>query len=162
MSSKVGAIHLLIQNIGVNIFKICSLGAILSEHVWEHMSLDEGFIAAKHCFEYLKPMGYVRVAVPDGYHSNPEYIELVKVNGSGDGADDHKVLFNYETMSSLFERAGFQVKLLEYFDRNRKFNFIDWNVEKGMIHRSRRFDERNRNGELNYTSLILDAIKMPD
>ena len=130
MSSKVGAIHLLIQNIGVNIFKICSLGAILSEHVWEHMSLDEGFIAAKHCFEYLQPMGYVRVAVPHGYHSNPEYIELVKVIGSGDGADDHKVLFNYETMSSLSERAGFQVKLLEHFDRNRIFNFIDWNVQK--------------------------------
>ena len=51
-----------------------SIDAILSEHVWEHLTADEGLIAAQHCFQYLKPRGYIRVAVPDGFHPDPEYI----------------------------------------------------------------------------------------
>lgn len=41
------------------------LDAILAEHVWEHMSYDEGIIAAKNCYKFLKPGGYIRCAVPD-------------------------------------------------------------------------------------------------
>jgi predicted SAM-dependent methyltransferase len=136
-----------------------SVDAILSEHVWEHLTLGEGLIAAQNCFQYLKPGGYIRVAVPDGFHPDPEYIEWVRVDGTGAGADDHKVLYNYETFRNLFEKAGFQVRLLEYFDESNKFHYNDWSVDKGLIRRSRRFDERNANGELKYTSLILDATK---
>ena len=39
--------------------------AILAEHVWEHLSLEEGKEAAKNCFRFLKEGGYVRGAVPD-------------------------------------------------------------------------------------------------
>ena len=136
-----------------------SVDAILSEHVWEHLTSEEGSIAAKNCFQYLKPNGYIRVAVPDGFHSDPEYIEGVKVNGTGAGTHDHKVLYNCETFRSVFEHAGFQVELLEHFDKNQKFHTTDWSVDKGMIHRSMRYDERNVGGELKYTSLILDATK---
>jgi predicted SAM-dependent methyltransferase len=52
-------------------FQESSLDAILAEHVWEHLSLNEASIAAKNCFKYLKHGGYVRVAVPDGYHPSP-------------------------------------------------------------------------------------------
>jgi len=62
---------------------------------------------------------------------------------------------------SMFEEAGFIVELLEYFDSEGKFHFVDWDVGSGKINRSKRFDERNRNGILRYTSIILDAYKTP-
>ncbi|HEX4070229.1 MAG TPA: hypothetical protein VHX68_03640, partial [Planctomycetaceae bacterium] len=100
-----------------------------------------------------------RVAVPDGYHPDPTYIEWVRVGGSGAGADDHKVLYNCDSFRRLFESAGFDVQLLEHFDAAGAFHGVDWDPAAGTIHRSRRFDERNRDGRLNYTSIILDARK---
>jgi len=140
-------------------FKENSISAILAEHVWEHLSPEDGLIAAKTCFRFLKKGGYVRIAVPDGYHNKAEYINYVKPGGTGMGADDHKVLYNYKSLSQTFQDAGFQIKLLEYFDENGKFHYTEWDKNDGMIHRSMRYDERNINNELNYTSLILDAIR---
>ena len=51
-------------------------------------------------------------------------------------------------------------QLLEYFDENHKFHCNKWDANKGMIIRSKRFDERNLDGELNYTSIIIDAYKI--
>ena len=59
----------------------------------------------------------------------------------------------------LFESAGFQVELLEYFDAGGNFTRSTGIRQPGKIHRSRRFDERNRDGRLDYTSVILDARK---
>lgn len=42
-----------------------SIEALLAEHVWEHLTYEEGIIAAKHCYQFLKPGGYIRCAVPD-------------------------------------------------------------------------------------------------
>jgi predicted SAM-dependent methyltransferase len=49
---------------------------------------------------------------------------------------------------------------LEYFDERGKFHFKDWHPDKGMIIRSIRFDPRNRNGSMIYSSLIVDAVKI--
>jgi len=140
-------------------FPYDSIHAILAEHVWEHLTLEQGKIAASTCFQFLKKGGYVRIAVPDGLHPQPSYIDYVKPGGTGIGADDHKVLYTYKTLAGIFEAAGFKVSLLEYFDENGKFHYNAWNKEDGMIHRSSRYDERNKDGVLNYTSLIIDAIK---
>jgi predicted SAM-dependent methyltransferase len=136
-----------------------SLDAIVAEHVWEHLTVDEGARAAATCSRYLRHGGYVRVAVPDGLHPNSEYIASVRPGGTGLGADDHRVLYTYRTLSQQFEAAGFDVTLLEYFDEHGKFHAVDWDETLGMIHRSRRFDERNSDGSLVYTSIILDAVK---
>lgn len=53
--------------------------AFLAEHVWEHLSLDEGMIAAKNCFDFLAPGGYVRIAVPDINFHNDWYQNMVQV-----------------------------------------------------------------------------------
>ena len=50
--------------------------------------------------------------------------------------------------------------MLEYFDDFGNFHFEDWSPEDGIIHRSKRFDQRNKES-LVYTSIILDARK-PD
>ena len=137
-----------------NLFEENSIDAILAEHVWEHISLEEGLVAARQCYSYLKPGGYLRIAVPDGNHPDPSYIKRVEV-----GADDHRVLFDNKSITELFESAGFDVQLLEYFDGQQNFNYTEWQAENGMIKRSRRFDSRNSDNQLNYTSIIIDAVK---
>jgi len=42
----------------------------LAEHVWEHLTFEEGIIAAQNCFNFLKPGGLLRVAVPDRFFKN--------------------------------------------------------------------------------------------
>ncbi len=136
-----------------------SIDALLAEHVWEHLTLEEGTLGSRHCFYYLKPGGYLRIAVPDGNHPDPDYIEYVRPGGVGAGADDHKILYTIEILSSLLEKIGFMVQPLEYFDTSGEFHFTNWTPESGMIHRSSRYDSRNTNGSLKMTSLIIDAIK---
>ena len=93
----------------------------LAEHVWEHLSLGQAEVAARNCRDYLKKGGVIRVAVPDGYHPDPDYIAQVKPGGYGPGADDHKLLYNYRTLSQLFIDQGYEVSLLEWFDDRIRF-----------------------------------------
>jgi predicted SAM-dependent methyltransferase len=141
-------------------FKQNSIDALLAEHVWEHMTASDGLQASRLCFKFLKKDGYLRIAVPDGFHPDLAYIESVKPNGTGVGAHDHKVLFTYKTLDALLQNAGFKLLLLEYFDEMGNFHQSDWDPARGFILRSARFDSRNRDGPLKYTSLIIDAIKV--
>ena len=68
-----------------------TVSIFLAEHVLEHLSLSEGSVAANNCFKFLKPGGTFRIAVPDGFHTDPSYIAHVEPNGCGPGASDHKV-----------------------------------------------------------------------
>jgi predicted SAM-dependent methyltransferase len=164
-------------------FQPGSVEAMLAEHVWEHLTEEQGLAAARTCFKYLNPGGYLRVAVPDGLHPDPAYIAWVRVGANPDeGAggvsviahapeNDHKALYTYRTLSGLFERAGFRVVLYEYFDEAGTFHCEHWDRNRGTIWRSKRFDPRNKNGTLlsvypgttddylNYSSIILDAFK---
>lgn len=136
-----------------------SVDALLAEHVWEHLTAEEGLRAAGLCHDYLRPGGHLRVAVPDGLHRDPNYVEAVKPGGTGAGAGDHKLLYTHASLSAVFTEAGFEVRLLEYFDEQGEFHSVDWDPQDGFVTRSRRFDPRNQDGQLNYTSIILDAIK---
>lgn len=133
--------------------------AFLAEHVWEHLSDVDCIEASRNCFNFLESGGYLRIAVPDGLHSSVDYVNNVKLGGFGYGADDHKVLYNYKTLSKVLLDSGFEVKLLEWFDESGQFNFVDWLPSDGLIERSTRFDERNKTNPTAYTSLIIDAIK---
>lgn len=140
-------------------FKENTIRAILAEHVWEHLTLEQGKIAASICYKYLQKTGSLRIAVPDGYHPNKEYIEFVKVGGIGRGADDHKVLYNYKTLSKLLAEVGFTVTLLEYYDEDGNFHANDWNMSRGFVYRSRKADYKDVDGIPDYSSLIIDAQK---
>jgi predicted SAM-dependent methyltransferase len=133
---------------------------IMAEHVWEHLNEFDTELANQNCFKFLKKGGILRIAVPDGFHPNQEYIDYVKPGGNGAGADDHKILYNYKSMIEKLKKVGFDVQLLEYWDESGKFHFVDWTDKGGHIRRSRRYDPRNQNGTLNYTSLIVDAVKL--
>lgn len=136
--------------------------AMLAEHVWEHMTLAEGKLAAQHCFEFLEPGGYLRCAVPDANFRNPAYQQLVQVGGPGPKdhpAASHKIVYDYQTFVSVFESIGFEVELLEYCDENGVFHYKYWNPDDGKIGRSLRFDTRNSAVRLGMVSIILDAKK---
>jgi predicted SAM-dependent methyltransferase len=136
-----------------------SIDALLAEHVWEHLTPEEGILAGKVCFRYLKPGGYLRIAVPDGLFPDAEYIEFVKPGGVGPSAYTHKVLYTYITLQEVFRRAGFKVDLLEFFDEKGEFHYKQWDPDDGMIVRSMRFYDKRSFGTLKYRSLILDARK---
>lgn len=162
-------------------FEPGSIDALLAEHVWEHITPEDGLAAAHTCHTYLKPGATLRVAVPDGLHPDPAYVNLVKADAvnpvpgdaldGGGNAANHKALYTYQSLTALFERAGFRVVLYEYFDEQGKFHCQDWDAEGGTISRSKRFDPRNKGGHLAsvypgtmddylaYSSLILDAVK---
>lgn len=133
--------------------------AVLMEHVLEHLTEEDAQKGLTNIFRYLKKGGHVRVAVPDGFHPDPEYIEKIKPGGTGAGADDHKNLYNYKSLSKIMKDCGFECNILEYWDEGGQFHHKDWNPEDGMIMRSLRFDKRNVDGKPVYTSLIIDGYK---
>ncbi len=139
-------------------FEPASIDVILAEHVIEHLEPAEIKTALSFAVKYLRPGGYFRIAVPDGYFPAKNYIDQVKPGGIGPGAADHKILLNVETLSALIRDAGLTPSPLEYFDKHGDFHFTDWDPASGKIQRSKRFDKRNKDGRLNYTSLIIDAL----
>lgn len=139
-----------------------SIDAMLAEHVWEHMAMEDGIIAAQICYDFLKPGGYLRCAVPDAYFRNEEYQKLVQVGGPGPAdhaAATHKIVYNYHTFSQVFIKAGFEVSLLEYCDEQGNFHYTHWNEADGKIGRSFRYDTRNSMNKLGMVSVIIDAKK---
>lgn len=136
--------------------------ALLCEHVWEHLTVDEGRAAAKLCFEFLQPGGFLRCAVPDRNFPNADYQAMVQVGGPGPAdhpAADHKVVYDYRLLVDVFESAGFNVDLLEYCDEAGRLHYHQWSVASGPIYRSLLLDHRNRDGVIGFASLILDARK---
>ncbi len=134
----------------------------LCEHVWEHLTEDEGRLAAKLCYEYLKPGGFIRCAVPDGNFPNEAYQEMAQIGGPGPTdhpAADHKIVYEYQLFVDIFEKAGFEVNLLEYCDEKGRFHYNQWDMETGPIYRSLMSDHRNKEGKIGFVSLIIDARK---
>jgi len=158
LPTNIESLNLLDKASFANLFGNKKANRFLAEHVFEHITYEDAIVALKNCHQYLEKGGTVRIAVPDGFHPNPEYIDMVKPGGSGAGAHDHKLLYDYKKLSSAFEAAGFKPVLLEYYDENGLFHFNEWNVEDGQVLRSKRFDKRF-NSALGYSSLIIDGIK---
>jgi predicted SAM-dependent methyltransferase len=157
--TDIETLNIVNQNDWRKYFNTDSISSVVAEHVFEHLISEDRDNALKNIYNHLLPKGNLRIAVPDGYHIKPAYIEAVKPNGTGEGAPDHKFLYNYQTLSEVLRRFGFTVNLLEYYDENGKFHFEEWDHEKGPIHRSLLNDARNENGVITYSSLLLDAVK---
>jgi predicted SAM-dependent methyltransferase len=138
------------------LFKPESIDRVLAEHVLEHLNDSECRIALRECYRYLKPGGLFRIAVPDGFHPDPEYVAAVQPGGTGPGADDHKVLYTYQTMIRLLVEDEWEYDLLEYFDERGEFHSKPWDPLDGFLARSEHTDSRNKERPLSYTSLIVD------
>ncbi len=158
LPTNIETLNLLNRESFNQLFQDKKVSRFLAEHVFEHISFENAFIALKNCYDYMDNGAAIRIAVPDGFHPNPDYINMVKPQGYGAGAHDHKLLYDYHKMSALLHKAGFTVNLLEYYDEEGKFHFKKWKSEDGHIKRSKNFDPRF-NTPLGYSSLIVEGIK---
>ncbi len=134
----------------------------VAEHVLEHLSYAECQIALCFLHAHMMPGGRVRIAVPDGYNPNPEYIRHVGINGIGDDAADHKQLLNAEVLSTLLQEAGFVPHHLEGFDRFGRLIQEPYAKSDGFIWRSRVVGTPMQKPWVfpdAGTSLIVDGIK---
>ncbi|AIQ66467.1 class I SAM-dependent methyltransferase [Paenibacillus graminis] len=162
LNTQEDELNLLSLESWINLSEPESIDAFLAEHVWEHLTYEEGITAAKHCYQFLKPGGYIRCAVPDKNFRNDWYQQMVQVGGPGPAdhpAASHKIVYDAKTFVSVFEMAGFEVTLLEYCDENGDFHYTYWNEMDGKVGRSFRFDTRNSIKELGMVSIIIDAKK---
>lgn len=139
-------------------FQKKKINKILAEHVLEHLTDTEIGKMLKNIYQYSNQNLIFRVAVPDGYHAELDYINTVKPGGTGEGADDHKHLFNYQTLSKTFEKSGYTAEPIEYWDENGQFHST-YEDSNGYIRRSFKNDKRNKDGKPHYTSLIIDFYK---
>ena len=139
------------------LFPPAAIDRMLAEHVFEHLTSAELATFLDIAAKYLAPGGRIRIAVPDGYHPDADYINSVKPGGSGIGAGDHKALYTCDSISELMREQGYQFELLEYFDADGQFHQREWSAADGFVGRSAQHDERNAEGQLNYTSLIIDC-----
>jgi predicted SAM-dependent methyltransferase len=135
------------------------LDRVLAEHVWEHLSPNDGITALKNVADHLKPGGRVRIAVPDGHHPDADYIRHVKPGGTGPGANDHKILYTSEILEAAMREAGLVPEVLEHWDAGGEFHAKEWDSADGKVVRSLKYDSRNASGALKYTSLIVDGVK---
>jgi predicted SAM-dependent methyltransferase len=124
----------------------------LAEHVWEHLTLEEGRIAAHNCARYVPRL---RVAVPDGNYPDAAYIARARL---GECEGDHRSLYTVATLCMVFESAGYSTTPLEWWEGG-VFHYRPWGAAEGYVYRSLRHDRRNRDGRLGYTSLIIDCTR---
>ena len=114
---------------------------------------------AKNFYEFAAENIVVRIAVPDGFHKDQNYINLVKPGGTGEGATEHKNLFNVNSLSEIFKRAGFLSYPVEFWDERGNFHQGYTNDDCGYIKRSFINDKRNSSRIPVFTSLIIDFKK---
>lgn len=98
VSTQENELNLLSIDQWENISKNDDIEAILAEHVWEHLSYEDGIKAAENCYKFLKPGGYVRCAVPDKNFKNEWYQNMVKVGGQGMKHIQHQHIKLYMTI----------------------------------------------------------------
>ena len=68
-------------------------------------------------------------------------------------------MYDYVLFADVFHSAGFDVELLEYCDENGRFHYHQWSPADGPIYRSLLSDHRNKDGQIGFVSLIIDARK---
>ncbi|MFX1512916.1 MAG: hypothetical protein ACFFCQ_10045 [Promethearchaeota archaeon] len=131
---------------------------MLAEHVWEHLTEDQGLLALDTCLKFLKIGGTLRIAVPDGYHSSKYYRDYCKPGGFGEGSWDHKVFFNYISMSELFSHFSeyIEFEFLEYYDEEGRLHKKPIDKKYGIIHRTVENKRKLPDCDEFYSSLITD------
>ena len=157
IATDIPAFHVLKHEHWALLFQPASINRMLAEHVFEHLTVDELSQFLRLARLYMSKSGRIRLAVPDGNHPDANYIAHVRPGGIGEGADDHKVLYNCDKIANVLQESGYEFQLLEYFDASGEFHREAWQADDGFIGRSAAHDERNVGGKLIYTSLIVDC-----
>ncbi|HEV7231455.1 MAG TPA: hypothetical protein VGO45_09015 [Bacteroidia bacterium] len=138
-----------------------SIDNLLAEHVYEHLTLEQtkkSFLLLK---EYLKPGAVFRIAVPDGYHDSPAYIDYVKPGTEHAGWLNHQVLWNRDLLAKMADDCGFEATFLQYYTRDHQLIDIYKDDENGIIMRTSEKYKTIIEYSFPYTSLIADLRPKP-
>ena len=126
---------------------------LLAEHVFEHLTVDQVKQALRHCHDWMKPGGCLRIAVPDANHANPEYLKMTLPP-----ADGHLSAWNYETFSNVLAECGFRAIPLEYYSHDKHLVKVPFDSVNGPVSRS--LQQGYVHHEIrDYSSLVIDAIR---
>jgi len=132
-----------------------SVDNVLAEHVFEHLNFDDGIMAFKNIFKYLKKGGVLRIAVPDGYHPSKYVRDLVEPGGLEPGADDHKTFYNIAMIKEIAQTVGFVLQPIEYFDQDGLFHSTEYGFDNGYIKRcSKNYQGRFTDSQDEYEKMI--------
>ena len=141
-----------------------SVQSLLAEHVLEHFDVRDVLVASEAAYCLLKPGGRLRVAVPETLFPDRQ----LKIYGSWGvqqqktwGYPGHHSAWDATTLAQVLQLAGFHTLPLEFFDTSGNFHKQPWSGSDGYIMRSAEHDWRNKNGTLQFTSVIIDALKPP-
>ena len=137
-----------------------NISHVVAEHVFEHLTETETLNALRNIIKHLIVGGRIRIAVPDGYNPNQNYIKHVCIGGIGDDAKDHKQLLNVQSLTHMMIQSGFDVEHIEGYQSGGNLIQKDWNLVNGYIRRSRKNKPDNSwDFPDASTSLILDGVK---
>lgn len=123
-------------------------GVISAEHVLEHFEPAQVGQLVAAAFTALQPGGTFRVAVPDGYKPNMEYMAYVRPGCTpSNKGQNHMVAWTIDSLPAIFRSVGFEIIPQEYFDMSGTFHSVkgayDQDHALGMISRSFKHDRRN-------------------
>ena len=132
---------------------------VIAEHVLEHLTRQECLIALRLIAAHLTNGGRIRIALPDGYNPDENYLRHVGIGGIGDDSADHKQLLNVDTLSEILRESGFKPIHIEGYDANGNLIQQTWSPDDGFVRRSRANTYKNTwNFFDSDTSLIVDGI----
>jgi predicted SAM-dependent methyltransferase len=100
-----------------------SVDAIFAEHLFEHLTLDDGIRLLSECRRVLAPSGVVRIGVPDldryvaSYLGDDDLIDIVRPGrptramalGEPFFLHGHRTMYDFETLQYALEKSGFDV-----------------------------------------------------
>ena len=92
-------------------FKEATIDVVFCEHMMEHFDMNEATRISKDINRILKLKGLFRIVVPDAILRKNEPPE----NGS---EHNHKTAWTYHSLEWMLKNAGFEVKLVKYWNEN--------------------------------------------
>jgi len=139
------------------------VAAFRAEHMYEHLFPAQVEIAAAMSYLFLAPGGHYRVAVPEGYHPDPLYRDHVEAGNR----HQHKQMWTVDNMPPIWIKAGFDVQMMENFDKHGQFykhDVGDAEADREKWSKVYRVAdlEKIADKSYGYTSLYFDAIKPDD
>jgi len=140
------------------------IASVLAEHVFEHLTPEETHLALSFISHHMVPGGRIRIAVPDGFNPDVNYVKHVGIGGIGPDAADHKQLLNNETLQSFLQGVGFQTEVMEGYLRTGELVQKPLDIAHGFVFRSRSnklvgSDKLGWSFKDANTSLVVDGIK---
>jgi predicted SAM-dependent methyltransferase len=117
-------------------FPDSSVSCIYSSHTFEHFTYEESLAVAKECFRVLKPVGVLRIVVPDLRIMVGDYLadtdnpmashrfvsRLLLTAGVRDmlhAGAHHKQMFDVHSLAHMLREAGFLAPELSSFGSSR-------------------------------------------